>query len=271
MIQRHRLFGFLSTLCTGILVSVCAAQSANVTDEIRLGRQALSHAQYDDAIEHFEKAVSMAPRNVGAHLDLATAYAQKYVPGLDKPENVALRERAIDHYQNVLDLDAVSGASLRAAEGIAFLNAQMNKFDEAKSYYGKAKELDPSAPEPYYLTAVIDWTMASQFRQQERARLGLKPEDALPIKNREVCAAVRLKNWPNLEEGLDNLNKALELRPKYPDAMTYMSMVYRERADIECNDPASHKADLQAAGEWEKKALLAKQVKAPAQQPAPQR
>ena len=261
---------FLTTICLAMLVSVCAAQAPNAGEEMQLGKQALSQGKYDDAIQHFEKASNLMPLNVYMQLDLAKTYAQKYVPGVDSPDNVALAEQAIKHYQKVLDIDASRSASLNAAKGIGFIDAQMNKFDESKNSYTKAKELDPTAPDPYYYTAVIDWTLSSQFRQQERARLKLKPEDSLADKDPKVCLVVKEKNASNLAEALDNLNKALELQPIYPDAMTYMSLVYQERADIQCNDPISRKADLKTADDWAKKALLAKQPKG-AKQPAPQR
>ena len=34
----------------------------------------------------------------------------------------------------------------------------MKKFEDAKTYYRKALEIDPNDPEPYYSVGVIDWT-----------------------------------------------------------------------------------------------------------------
>lgn len=261
--HRHRRLCFLSAICVVVLASVAVAQST-AAQELQLGKQALSQGKFDEAIQHFENANSMVPMpNPFIQLDLATAFAQKYVPGVDKADNVRFADQAINYYQRVLDINTALTGSITAAKGIALLKAQMNQFDEAKDYYGKAKQLNPRDPEPYYLTAVIDWTLASQFRQQERAKLKLKPEDSLAAKNHDVCLVVKEKNASNLSEAIDNLNKALELQPIYPDAMTYMNLVYLERADIQCDDPASRKADLKAADDWAKKALLAKQTKAP--------
>ena len=38
------------------------------------------------------------------------------------------------------------------------------------------------------------------------------------------------KNTANVQEGIDNLNKALQLRPDYDDAMAYMNLMYRRTA-----------------------------------------
>ena len=67
----------------------------------------------------------------------------------------------------------------------------------------------------------------------------MKPDESLPAKDKKVCAMMKEKNTANVQEGIDNLNKALQLRPDYDDAMAYMNLMYRERADIQCDDPVS--------------------------------
>src|SRR5499427_6850615 len=136
----------------------------------------------------------------------------------------------------------------------------MKKFDDAKTYYRKALEADPNDPEPYYSVAVIDWTQTYQPRMEERAKLGLKPEE--PLKDKKVCASLKDKNMPNVQDGIDNLNKALQLRPDYDDAMAYMNLMYRERADIQCDNPDARTADLKAADEWLDKNMATRKAKA---------
>ena len=99
-------------------------------------------------------------------------------------------------------------------------------------------------------------------RQEERAKLGMKPDDSLPAKDKKVCATMKEKNTANVQEGIDNLNKALQLRPDYDDAMAYMNLMYRERADIQCDDPAARAADLKTADEWVDKTMATKKAKA---------
>jgi len=260
--QLRRRSGFVSIICVAISVSIAAAQAPNANREIAQGRQALNQGRYDEAIQHFEKASELMPTNVFVQLNVATAFAQKYVPGDNKPANTALADEAIKHFQTVIDLDTSRDASRTATKGIAYIDAQMNKFDEARDYYSKAEQLDPTDPQPFYYTALIDWTLVSQFRKQERTMLGLKPTEFLADKDHKACIAVREKNWSNLDDGIDNLNKALDLNPKYEEAITYMNLIYVERADVECDDPGARKSDLKTADEWTQKLLAVRKTKA---------
>ena len=228
-------------------------------DHLNKGVQAYKNAKYEQAIDHFQQSVTLDPTLINARLYLATAYAQQYIPGADTPDNNRMGEQAIDQYKQVLQVDPKNSGSVK---GIAYLYLQMKKFEQAKEYYKKASELDPNDPEPYYSVAVIDWTQTYQPRQEERAKLGLKPEDSLPAKDKKVCAMLRDKNSTTVQDGIDNLNKALQLRPDYDDAMAYMNLMYRERADIQCDNPDARTADLKAADEWLDKNMATRKAKA---------
>src|SRR5499427_1676814 len=100
-------------------------------------------------------------------------------------------------------------------------------------------DLDLNDAESYYFVGVIDWSQSYQPRMEERAKLGMKPDEHLSAKNKDqkrLCGELKVKNGPAIQEGIDALNKAISLRPDYDDAMAYMNLMYRERADIECDD-----------------------------------
>jgi hypothetical protein len=44
--------------------------------------------------------------------------------------------------------------------------------------------------------------------------------------------------------------------------MAYLNLMYRERADIDCDDPAARSADLKTADEWVDKTMATKKAKA---------
>jgi len=70
------------------------------------------------------------------------------------------------------------------------------------------------------------------------------------------------KNAPAIQEGIDSLNKAIQLRPDYDDAMAYMNLMYRERADVECDDLSARTEDLKTADHWVDETLRIKKAKA---------
>jgi len=250
----------LALIAVGLLLlSAAGCDKLRARDQLNKGVSSYKNARYEEAIDHFQQAVTLDPSLLNARLYLATAYAQQYIPGVDAEDNNRLGQQAIDQYKAVLERDP---KSVNSVKGIAYIYLQMKKFDLAKEYYKKASEVDPNDPEPYYSVAVIDWTQTYVPRQEERAKLGMKPDDALPTKDKKVCAMMKEKNTPNVQEGIDNLNKALQLRPDYDDAMAYMNLMYRERADIQCDDPAARSADLKTADEWVDKTMAIKKAKA---------
>jgi len=250
---------FLVILAAGLILFATGCNKLRARDQLNKGVQAYKSAKYELAIDHFQEAVSLDPSLINARLYLATAFAQQYIPGADTPDNNRMAEQAIDQYQQVLQVDK---KNINSIKGIAYLYLQMKKFDLAKEYYKKASEADPNDPEPYYSVAVIDWTQTYQPRQEERAKLGMKPDDSLAAKDKKVCAMVREKNSANIQEGIDNINKALQLRPDYDDAMAYMNLMYRERADVQCDDKEARAADLKTADEWVDKTMATKKAKA---------
>jgi len=245
--------------CLALVLSATGCSKLKARDQLNKGVQAYKNAKYEQAIDHFQQAVAYDPTLINARLYLATAFAQQYIPGADTPDNNKNAEQAIDQYKIVLQTDP---KNINSIKGIAYLYLQMKKFDMAKEYYKKASDADPNDPEPYYSVAVIDWTQTYIPRQEERAKLGMKPDDSLPAKDKKICASVKEKNTPDVQEGIDNLNKALQLRPDYDDAMAYMNLMYRERADIQCDDPEARKADLKTADDWVDKTMATKKAKA---------
>jgi len=246
----------------GLFLALAVLASAGCTklqarDHLNKGVQSYKNARYEEAIEHFKTAVSLDPSLLNARIYLATAYAQQYVPGADTDENKRYASQAIDEYKKVL---AVDPANVNSVKGIAYLYLQQKQFDDAKQYYNKAVQIDPNDPESYYSVAFIDWTQAYKFRQEERNKLGMKATD--PLKDKAACEAVKTHNAPGVEEGIALLNKALQLRQDYDDAMAYMNLMYRERADYECDSPDARNADLKTADTWVDKTIATKKEKA---------
>lgn len=247
------------------LSSSVGCSKLRARDQLNKGVSAYKNAHYEEAINHFQQAVELDPNLLNARMYLATAYAQQYIPAVDSPDNVRMAQQAIEQYQKVLDSNPAREQKVNSAKGIAYLYLNMKKFDDAKKYYRMASDVDPNDPEPYYSVGVIDWTSSYQPRMEERAKLGMRPEENLNPKNKDqkkVCEELKQKNMPAISEGIDSLNKAIQLRPDYDDAMAYMNLMYREKADVECDDLVARAEDLKTADSWVDKTLATKKAKA---------
>jgi tetratricopeptide (TPR) repeat protein len=244
-----------------VLLSTAGCSKLRARDQLNKGVQSYKNAKYEEAINHFQQAVSLDPSLVNARLYLATAFAQQYIPGADTEDNNQMGQNAIDQYKAVLERDH---NNINSIKGIAYLYLQMKRFEDAKTFYRKAIEVDPNDPEPYYSIAVIDWTQSYQPRMEERAKVGLKPDEWIMKDkgNKKVCEMLRDKSSGVIQDGIGMLQKALELRPDYDDAMAYLNLLYREKGDLECDDAAARATDLKTADEWVDKTMATKKAKA---------
>ncbi|MGA7926770.1 MAG: tetratricopeptide repeat protein [Candidatus Sulfotelmatobacter sp.] len=247
------------------LFSSVGCSKLRARDQLNKGVTSYKNAKYEEAIDHFQQAVALDPSLINAKMYLATAFAQQYIPGVEDPDNLKMADQAIEQYKRVLDMNAARDQKVNSAKGIAYLYLNMKKFDDAKKYYRMAADMDPNDPEPYYSVGVIDWTACYQPRMEERAKLGLKPDENLNPKNKDqkkACAELKEKNGPSIQEGIESLNKAIQLRPDYDDAMAYLNLMYREKADVECDDLAARQEDLKTADHWVDQTLITKKAKA---------
>ena len=126
--------------------------------------------------------------------------------------------------------------------------------DDAKQWYEKLISVDPKNKEAYYTFGVIAWTKTFAPRMEARAKLGMKPEDPGPIKDKKIREELTAKNGPIADEGIQNLQKALQIDPEYDDAMAYMNLLLREKADLE-ESPTAYKKDTDEADTWVQKSL----------------
>lgn len=109
-------------------------------------------------------------------------------------------------------------------------------FEESKVYHQKHIELKPEDPQPYYSIGVVDWTIAyrgnTKLRQEFNQSVGgegLNDTDPLP----EVLRTQYVWEFaPTVDEGIAALKHAIELKPEYADAMVYLNLLYRRKADM---------------------------------------
>ena len=255
-----------AVVAVGFGASGCAKLRAR--DELNKGVAAYRDGKYDAAIEYFKDAKDNDPSLTNARLYLATAYATQYIPGAPSAENIHMGEQAVKEFQDVLSADP---NNIPAIDGIGSILFNMagtpytrSRFEESKTYHMKHIALKPEDPEPYYWIGVIDWTLSyrSNLEMRGKWRLdhagkALKDDDPMPA---DVRDAYIKENGQMIDEGIDNLKKALDLRPDYDDAMAYQNLLLRRKAD-EATTPDERAALLKQADDFVEKAKEIKQKK----------
>ncbi len=234
----RRVSAFAVVLVLAVGVSGCSKLRAR--DLLNKGVAAYKNAQYDTAIEDFKEAKDLDPQLMNARLYLATAYASQYIPGAPSDQNVRLGTQAVNEFKEVLSID---DKNISAIDGVGSILFQMagtpydpKKFEESKSYHQKHIDLKPNDPEPYYWIGVIDWTLAFRANGELRAAYNkdhitkqVRDTDPLPASLRADYTA---KFGPLVEEGITNLQKSIQVKPDYDDAMAYLNLLYRRKADM---------------------------------------
>ena len=228
------------TVAVGLAAASSGCNKLRARDLLNKGVTAFKAGQSDAAIENFKQAKEADPDLLNARLYLATAYASLYIPGAPSKENMARGEQAIREFKEVLEKDA---NNIPAIDGIGSILFQMagqpfdpKKFEESKTYHQRHIQLKPDDPEPYYWIGVIDWTLAFRGNGEMRMdynknniRKQVKDDEPLPTAVRSQYVE---KYGALVEEGISDLQKAISLRPDYDDAMAYLNLLYRRKADM---------------------------------------
>jgi tetratricopeptide (TPR) repeat protein len=243
----------LAAAALSLMLLSAGCKRLEARDQLNKGVQAYKAARYEEAIGHFQKAVNLDPTYPMTRIYLATAYMQQVVPDLTTPENLKNAQLAIDSYQKVLDEHPNDINSLK---GIASLYLSEDKFDKAKDWQVKVLTVDPKDAEAAYTIGVVDWREAYKNAVTELKGAGLQDDGSgNPKAPKGVCAAIQKDNTAIVAEGLKYLNQAVQVRPTYDDAMSYLNLMYRRQADLECGNDAARKADLAQADMWREKAM----------------
>ncbi len=260
----------LAALALGILaVAGTGCEKLRARDQLNKGVQAFRNAKYPEAVERFKTAVQLDPTFPVARLYLATAYMSQYIPGAESPDNLQMAAAAKQNFQKVLDQDprnevalaSMASLNYQEAGGIQDLDRKMAKLDEAQAWYLKLASVAPSNKEALYSLGVIAWAKWYPAIGAARAKAGMKPEDPGPLKDKKAREELRAKYWTMIGDGIANLKKALDIDKNYDDAMAYLNLLYRERADL-AESPQEYKDDIAQADTWLQKALDTRKMKA---------
>ena len=227
------------------LLSLVGCQKVQARMEIRDANDAYQKEDYPTALKHYQKAREIdgtsfpdLDRMIGYSLigmyvpedksagnvknaDSAIVELRKYLK--KKPDDLIAREALINLYLNADRItDAINyfqewlkthGNDIEAVRSIATLYAKQGNFNESLKWYERITLLDARNPESFYVYGVVCYEKVA--------------------KNPPADMAERISI---IEKGKSALERAVQLRKDYFEAMVYLSLLYRQQAPLE-TDP----------------------------------
>jgi tetratricopeptide (TPR) repeat protein len=203
-----------------------------------------------------------------------------YQPGSKHQKDLEFAGKAIEHLKQYLD---AYPEDKKAREFLLSLYLGTERYDDAVSFYEQMLKEDPKDVKAIGSLASI-YFKKGEFDQgvaMLEKRLDIEPRDAHPEIYHLIGAQAwdRSYNYPDidpetknhmLDRGMEALNKALEIRPDYFEALTYVNLLYREKAKLE-TDTVKQAEYLAKADEYRNQALelRKRQQTASASAPAP--
>ena len=191
---------------------------------------------------------------------------EEFKPADDSAGNIALGQKARTAFEEVLARDPNNKAALEYLAELTFRQSigifdparKLAKLDEARSWFLKLAAVDPREKEAWYSLGVIDWYHWHPKWVEALQCAGMQPDEQRPIPDPQIRHDLR-ESAHFVDDGLANLQKALEIDPRYPDALDFMSTLLCERASIAETIEQFH-ADRAAAKEWADQEALVKKA-----------
>src|SRR5579875_669023 len=241
-----------------ILTGATGCSKLKARDQLVKGVQEFKAGHYENAIDHFQQSIELDPSYTPAKTYLATAYSYQVQPMNNTPQNLAVAQKALDGFNEVLAKDPNDIDALRQ---LASIHRNIMQYDQSRLDELKVIQLDPKDAEANYSVGVIDFQKAdknaSDLLKANKITDDLKGNAKIPPK---LCTQLAGQNSALLDSSLQYLNRAVDINPNYDDAMQYLNLDWRRKADIECGNDTARKSDIAKADDWVQRAMGARKA-----------
>jgi tetratricopeptide (TPR) repeat protein len=210
---------------------------------LKKGNELYTGQKYEEAIKEYEQLLKIDPKDWDGNYLTAVSYLALYHPGSEHPKDQEYAQKGLAAFEKTLELTAPSPEVREKTErfylsfldstgdkdkAIAYLEKQLasrpndlalinqiatlyqkkGDFTKALEYFEKRANMDPTNKETWYTLGVNCWARSYHggvtVSQEEREQV--------------------------VEKGIMALEKALAIDPNYFDALSYINLIYREKA-----------------------------------------
>jgi len=224
-------------------------------NKIKMAEGASSDREYDKALTLLDQVIKEDPGIMEARQVRANIYLQ-----LDRPEEAA------EECKEALKMDPEYNAAIFT---LAQAYKQLKRYDEAIAGFERAVQIDPRDPKPHVNLGEVfletkDFDKAIAHFEEA---ISIDPEHSSLAHNNLGAAFLEKKM---LDRAETEILKALELRPRIPDAHYNLGLLYEEEGDLKRAmeeykkeieiHPGAHPAHFNLALLYGKMGLLREQV-----------
>ena len=210
---------------------------------LKKGNELYSAQKYEEAIKQYEALLALDPKSWDGNYLTSVSYLALYHPGSEHakdkeyaakglaafektldltPPNAEIREKTEKFYLSFLDSAGEKDKAISYLEKqlasrpndlalinqIATLYQKKGDFTKALDYFERRANMDPTNKETWYTLGVNCWARSYHggvaVSQEEREQV--------------------------VEKGILALDKALAIDPNYFEALSYINLIYREKA-----------------------------------------
>jgi tetratricopeptide (TPR) repeat protein len=233
--------------------------------EIKKGNEFFKAGQYEPALASYQEALRLDPEEKRIFMNIGLAYMGQYQPGSKHPRDLETAQKAIDYLEKFVQAFPEDKKTQKAREFLVSMYLATDRYDNAIKFYQEMLKTNPKDSKAMSSIAQMyfkkgDFDTAVVWLKKRLEVEGNNPEVYYLI---GVQAWDRSYNFPDIspetrakivEEGMQALNKAVEIKPDYFEAISYINLLYREKAKME-TDPARKREFTEAADKFLAQAL----------------
>lgn len=253
----------------------------------RDGNRQFQEGNYRAAVESYSASEQLYPLAVVA-LNKGLACRHLLLPGAKTPENERAADCALQAFTRLKQLDPKDARAdqlyqqtlfdadrfeqlvalfqkqlARSPDDPAALNAliqvytRWGRWDDALRWTEERANRRPKDAEAHYAVGVFIYNRLFEKgggaeKSSFDPRPSQEPKPAPPFSTGDIMGAQRVEL---AERGIAELKRALELRPGYADALTYLGLLYRQKSFAYFNDPAAWQTAVDTAESFRRQAM----------------
>ncbi|HTO74470.1 MAG TPA: tetratricopeptide repeat protein [Thermoanaerobaculia bacterium] len=268
--------GAILLLLAAALATTVACDKIKSKQAVKAGNEFFKAGKYETALAKYEEAQRLDPGAVKLKKNIGLAYMGLYQPGSKHAKDLDYASKAIENLKAYV---TAYPDDKKAREFLVSMYLATDRYDDAIVFYEQMLKADPKDTKAMGSIASMyfkkgDFDKGMEWQKKVADAEGKNPDPYVMI---GVQAWDRSYHYPDLDpatrahivdEGMGALQKALELKPDSFEALTYVNLLWREKAKME-TDPAKAAEDTENANKYLAQALELRKKQQEAAKSAP--